>query len=391
MRVAQRRYQEGSVSLRGTKDPVWTLRYLADEIVDGQIVRIQKRVVLGTQEQLPTKQMAQRVAAKYLTPINGPGYRPRHVLTFADFVDKWRNYAIPGYKPSVVKEKNSQLKKHIVPYFGAMPIHEITTETVQNFISDSVGPISVARIQSLVVTVGVILTSARELKYTEERIERLHYPREEKEEQPWFTVEQIKQIIQATDEPYATLFHLLAETGMRIGEAFALQPGDLQGNVLSVRRSVWRGYVTEPKTRKGKRAMCISNGLAERLAKHQGTWIFESAPGRPMRSDNIASTVLTPLLAKLGFTQAGFHAFRHANATILDSMAVPTAVRQSRLGHANITTTLQVYTHAVNADSLGVAERFEGMFSLPSTGESRRTKLAPTTPLAPSPCEQTRS
>jgi integrase len=48
------------------------------------------------------------------------------------------------------------------------------------------------------------------------------------------------------------------------------------------------------------------------------------------------------------------HAFRHDNATLLDSLHVPMAVRQERLGHVDARTTMG-YTHLVTADDVRVA------------------------------------
>ena len=50
----------------------------------------------------------------------------------------------------------------------------------------------------------------------------------------------------------------------------------------------------------------------------------------------------------------GFHAFRHGNATLLDQIGAPMAVRQNRLGHADAHTTMD-YTHAVTADERRIA------------------------------------
>jgi integrase len=62
-----------------------------------------------------------------------------------------------------------------------------------------------------------------------------------------------------------------------------------------------------------------------------------------------------PLLKKLGIPQCGFHAFRHGNATLLDQIGAPMAVRLDRLGHTEAQTTMG-YTHAVTADERRIAD-----------------------------------
>jgi hypothetical protein len=57
----------------------------------------------------------------------------------------------------------------------------------------------------------------------------------------------------------------------------------------------------------------------------------------------------------------GFHAFRHANAVLMDRLSVPMKVRQQRLGHGDATVTLGFYTHAVGKDSLRAASELGGI------------------------------
>lgn len=360
--MARRRYQNGSLFLRG-KNPVWIARYVVDEQQEGNIVRVRKSVVLGTKTDLPTAKLARRVLAGLLNPINSPSYKPRATVTFADFAERWRVQILPKYKPSTVADLESQLRKHLIPYFGTSLIHEVTTETIQNFMTAKASEVSPKRVRNLTITLLQMFKTARSWNYTQEKIEDLAFPRCNPTERRWFTVEEIKLIISEAQEPYATLYHLLAETGIRAGEAFALRAEDVQGNILAVRRSAWNGLVTEPKTKKGSRVLCISQRLASRIAKlNATTWLFPNEQGNPLNTNNILKRQLHPLLKRLGLVVAGFHAFRHANATILDSQGVPLSLREDRLGHADISTTLNVYTHVVGADSLRVADAFEDIF-----------------------------
>ena len=54
------------------------------------------------------------------------------------------------------------------------------------------------------------------------------------------------------------------------------------------------------------------------------------------------------------FLDGAPHAFRHGNATLLDSLHAPMAVRQERLGHVDAKTTMS-YTHLVTADDVRIA------------------------------------
>jgi integrase len=75
--------------------------------------------------------------------------------------------------------------------------------------------------------------------------------------------------------------------------------------------------------------------------------------GVRLEPDNFVKRALKPVLKELGLDGAA-HAFRHGNATLLDSLYAPMAVRQERLGHVDSMTTMG-YAHRVTADDVRVA------------------------------------
>ena len=86
-------------------------------------------------------------------------------------------------------------------------------------------------------------------------------------------------------------------------------------------------------------------------------------------SRNFVKRVLKPVLDALGL-KGGLHGFRHGNATAMDSLHVPMATRQARLGHVDGDTTMN-YTH-LNDDGHRVAEALDQYFRFadPMTAEA---------------------
>src|SRR5207302_5709451 len=85
--VARRRYQKGSVVLKGNN---WTGRYLEDiRMPDGSLRRVHRRVVLGDQHEIRTAKMAWRKLEPFLAPINSTSYRPRTTITLREFAARW--------------------------------------------------------------------------------------------------------------------------------------------------------------------------------------------------------------------------------------------------------------------------------------------------------------
>lgn len=100
--------------------------------------------------------------------------------------------------------------------------------------------------------------------------------------------------------------------------------------------------------------------------------------GKPLSMDNFLKRVLNPILAelgidkkleRLGITRCGNYAFRHMNATLMDTLNTPMKTRQKRLGHAQIETTLKHYTHAIDADDRMAADRIGALLAQPTRQE----------------------
>ena len=68
---------------------------------------------------------------------------------------------------------------------------------------------------------------------------------------PVFSAEEISVIISKAEGQYQVLYALLAGTGLRIEEAFALQIEDIEGSVIRVRHSMWNGKRYSQKRRLG--------------------------------------------------------------------------------------------------------------------------------------------
>ncbi len=177
------------------------------------------------------------------------------------------------------------------------------------------------------------------------------------------SLDDTKRIIGSASGPHRTFYSILAETGIRGGEICALRVADLdlENAVIQVRQNVWRGKIQTVKSRKGNRRFPISAELLEHLRGYLESWrpnslglLFATGNGTPWDHSLVRKRKFHPLLKKLGIPQCGFHAFRHGNATLLDQIGAPMAVRLNRLGHAEAQTTMG-YTHAVTADERRVA------------------------------------
>jgi len=75
--------------------------------------------------------------------------------------------------------------------------------------------------------------------------------------------------------------------------------------------------------------------------------IFPNQIGRPTDRQNLVRRSFKRLLAKAGLPDIRFHDLRHTSATLLLAQGVHPKVVQERLGHSNISVTLDIYSHVL--------------------------------------------
>jgi len=348
----------------------WTGRYLEDiRTANGEVTRVHKRVFLGTKTDLPTEKLARRKFDPILSELNN-STQPKTVVSFNDFLVRWEPLGMP--KTETARNFRSALNKYLKPAFGNTQLSNIQTEGIQRFVSQIEGG---SNARTIINCFRTIWKSARAWGYVSHNpFEGLVLPSREKTEQRFFSEVDLCRIISAAPEPDKTMYWLLGQTGLRIGEILALTWGtvDLNQSTVQVISSVARGKLREQvtKTKKAKRLIPISPLLRNHLFTFRTNWrenplnlLFANRKGRPWQADSFLEHHLRPLLEALGVPRAGFHAFRHASATILSRMRVPMEIRRARLGHTDEEMTL-LYTHVINDDARQVAAGFD-QFLLP--------------------------
>jgi integrase len=354
--MARKRYQKGYVYLDGQN---WKGRFREDVITAQGVMRVRREVILGSKREM-TKHLAERQMEIALAKINGLDYRPGRVATFSEFLEKWKTEVLTKQKPSSARAVKSHLKCYIVPRLGTLRLEQFGVENQQVFVTSVLEKgVSRKTLLNVIGTLSSILTTARNWGYNCEQvqIEKLHLPaRDVKFEAPHFTTDQLRRILTIAEEPWRTLFAILATTGLRAGEALGLQIGDIDftGMTISVRRSAWNGKIQTTKSKASETVLPLPGPLSQmlknRLATLDGkpeTFLFVTRNNRPPSSNKVVEYRLWTVLDALNIPRCGLHAFRHTHAALLlDSGATPKVV-QRQLRHSDARTTLEIYGHLV--------------------------------------------
>ena len=354
--MLRRSGQSGSVRLVGKK---WYGRYWRD--VPGKEKREQPLVILG-QKSLMTKPEARR---KLMEIIEAEGInKPQHLekvlkpaVTFDSIADAWESKSLPLLHDSSRAITPSRLRNHVRPFFGNMPIEDIRTGTVNDWIrSLAAKKLKPKTIHNVWKDFRAIVNWHR--KQMDERKVTWYpdLPALPDEEQRWFTPEETSR------GQSKVLFHLAASTGCRAGELFGLHADDVdfKGRIIKIVRSVWNGREVPTKTRTGYREVFIDSETASVLKAHLGGrttgLVFPSKTGSPLHDRDVVRRVLYPLCDSLKIERGGMHAFRHGRVSLMRINGAPEDLVKRQIGHSSLRTT-SGYTHFSKNFQMELAEK----------------------------------
>jgi integrase len=154
---------------------------------------------------------------------------------------------------------------------------------------------------------------------------------------------------------------MAATTGLRISEVLGLKWMDIDWKALQmeVTRSVVDGVVGKCKTETTRRPVPIDKFTSGELLAWKcetcyaalDDWVFasERVQGRmPPWADTLLDRFLQPAAKRAGIMKwVGFHTFRHTYSTLLKANGEDVKVVQELMRHANISTTMNIYTKAL--------------------------------------------
>ena len=368
--MARRRYQTGWVFLRGKNPPKWIGRFREDTVgQDGIVRREKKSIVLGTKAELPTKRLAQRRLELILARINAPEYRPGRVATVAEFAERWQTEVLAQRKPSTIRAAKAHLRCHILPQLGKLKLDEVSRERQQVLVTLLSQKVSRKMVVNVIGTLSSMITTARKWGYVAEPVKlgELALPTESvKTEARFFTAEQVRQIIWHAQEPFRTMFYILAMTGIRAGELLGLKGEDIdfERRLLFIRRSVNRGHVQTVKSRASQKPLPLPDVLAGILKEHlrirqdsPERWLFANSRLRPYSADKVVRFKLWPILEDLKIPHCGLHAFRHFHSTMLLEIGAAPQVAQAQMRHSDPRITLEVYSHVIGESQRNAVEK----------------------------------
>jgi integrase len=322
-------------------------------------------------------------------------------LTFKEFIDtRWLPWLKGQVRPSTYSSYARNLRLHVEPTLGAVPLQLVDAGALMALYAKLLASgradyregagLSIRSVRYVHTILRAALQSAVEWDLLQRNpADRAKPPRQASGPARHETIntwprETLASFLeQMRDERDYAAWLLLATTGVRRGEALGVgwDALDLDAGRMSVRRSLVdvgrfdegaQPIYSDPKTARGRRSIALDPATvaalkalrkqqaAERLMLAAG-WpdhglAFTDAAGRPYHPDRFARR-FREKVADFGLPAIRVHDLRHSWATLALEAGVHPKVVSERLGHANISITLDVYSHVSPAMQTDAADR----------------------------------
>jgi integrase len=382
---------------------MWYLRYFDTRVMGGEVKRVRIAKQLAPVTGI-TKAKARELARPIMAQINQPRHAPETAVSLTDFVERVYLPRMEQQKrPSTVKGYCDIWKNHLKARSAGLWMREIRTCDVQRILDEiaRLGLLGSNSLRHIKSQISGIFSYAKQQGYFDGENPARNTaipPARPSEETYAYSLEEIGQIIALLPEPAATIFAVAAFTGARRGEIRGLLWENYHDGEIQITRSIWRGHITEPKTRKSRGAIPVIAPLARRLEFHRircgnpiSGVMFPNLTGSPTDLGNVLNRVILPTLNRCAICGRpkddcgrprkgqhatpdhvferdksrpewhGWHAARRGLGTNLYRLGVPEKTIQAILRHANVSTTNTYYIKSAADDTRAAMAKLESL------------------------------
>lgn len=312
-----------------------------------------------------------------------------------------KNRKVVGVKETTLRGYRVA-ESRIQARFDGVMATELTTYMVDEFIADMTADYSPKTIVNTIALLNAAYTRAVKTgQLASNPCEYASLPKRNKPDIKTFTEEDVIKFLSALKDErldYQVAYELCLLCGMRRSEVLGLKEEDINLAFKFVSINKTRHYVDgkeiiqDTKTEMSRRNLAIPDMVAEHIAqlieKHHAIqydhtdWLIQDGFGQPMNPGSLTNHI-TRIEKNNGLPLISVHGLRHTFASMLNSEGIDIARISAELGHSNITTTLNVYTHVfggATASSRGIADALNKKLDASATSvppfENKRTAEA---------------
>ena len=348
-----------------------------------------------------TKKVAQQRMHELLHSLEQGAYVKPVRVTLGEWLRDWiSGYVTTNCSLRTAQSYQSEVKRHLIPALGAIPLPQLQPQQLQNYYSQALtegrvagkGGLSARTVQYHHRILSEALSHAVKMGILVRNVaEAVDPPRPEQKNMATLVPEDIPQFLEAARETsYYVLFYTALYTGMRLGELLGLRwcDVDLDMASLSVVQALYKRSrvckMIKPKSSHSRRRIALSPSLALLLREYKAEQqtqrillgklpadsdlVFSHLDGKPL-DPGVVSHTFAKVLKKAGLPHIRFHDLRHTHATLLLKGGVHPKIVSERLGHANIGITLDTYSHVLPGLQERAAEQFDNLVGRKNVGK----------------------
>lgn len=306
-------------------------------------------------------------------------------LTIGQFLETWLQDSVGRkVRPHTLRSYRQVVRLHLVPTVGQVRLARLTPAHVEKMMNEGLAggqsPRSVAYHRAVLRNaLNVAMRHGLVVRNVASLAEPPHIPEREFHALTTTTAKALLDAVKG--DRLEALFTVALACGLRQSEALGLRWSDVDLDeatldVLRTLQRIDRAYrFLEPKTTHSRRTIALPSPVVASLREHRGrqieerlrtgaAWqgeqweglVFADEVGSPLSGFHVTRR-FRALLKMAGLPPMRYHDLRHGSATLMAAQGVPARVAMEMLGHAQISTTMNIYTHIAPELQREAAER----------------------------------
>ena len=358
------------------------LIYVGKDETTGQTIQIKK-------QGFKTQEQALESYLKYRLKVVKGEYVPvtKRKLRLSDLYDMWIKLYKKTVEESTFASTEKIFKNHVLKQLGNVYLNKLTVVQCQNAVNiwADEAPKTFKRFMfyaSKLINYGITMELIK--KNPMKKVIPPKVERDTSKFTDFYSKDELITFLNDAKEynfRYFIFFRLLAYSGMRKGECLALKWSDIdfKNNTIDINKSLKAGennrlYVGKPKTKDSFRCLNMDAKTMDYLKQwrtKQQKQMFKLGMNF-LSNDNLlfanskgTYTVLSKpqrwnnaICKKYDLRHIKVHGFRHTHASLLFDAGVSMKDVKERLGHSDITTTMNIYTHVTKKEAKKTAVSF---------------------------------
>ena len=343
-----------------------------------------------TRRGFATKKEAQLTLSRLKFEIEENGFTKVTHDNFEEIYLLWFDSAYKNtVKESTYVKTKEMFRVHILPAFGSMKLNKISVTYCQTTVNNWCDSLAKYRVMKNYVTKVLDYSIALGL-LKDNPMRKITMPKRKEivdgeKVENYYNKEELQHFLDCIKSDgfarWHALFRLLAFSGMRKGEALALEWKDIDFNqsTVTVNKTLARGennklIIQSQKTKTSFRTVSVDPGTMQLLKEWRkeqardylklgfntmqpSQVVFTTYKNEYMQLASVTNRI-NKIIKKHDLKVITTHGLRHTHCSLLFEAGASIQEVKERLGHSDIQTTMNIYTHVTEKAKEGMAEKF---------------------------------